>query len=229
MNTLKSTATNHPFLFVLGLTIAWFMLGMILIILASSALHRPYGDSTALTIGRLAVTACLLGLVWRLGWLEASGVSPLGGWQVWLLALAGAVYFSGASLYSFYGKFAFHFSSLVRLSSARDAVLSQFVVALSEEILFRGAVLYGLLRVWGRNRQGVFASAILALRCHAPHPGFYRWCLALLGAAAGFRNVGDLDLVGCAGPIRWEHLASGDRSLYSQCCRGHAGLYGACC
>jgi hypothetical protein len=109
MNMLESVATDHPVVFVIGLTIAWFLLVVVFTGIASSALRRPYGDATTATLGRLAVTACILLLVWRLGWLEPSGIARPGSWRVWLIALGGMIYFASASLYSFYGKVAFDF------------------------------------------------------------------------------------------------------------------------
>ena len=148
-------------MFVLGLTIVWFVLVVVFTGIASSAFRKPYGHAATGTMGRLAVTACVLLLVWRLGWLEASGVARLGSWQVWLLALGGMIYFASASLFAFYGKVAFDFSSLIRLSASRTTVLTHFAAGLSEEILFRGVVLYGLARVWGNTRPGMIGSVIL--------------------------------------------------------------------
>jgi hypothetical protein len=98
---------------------------------ASTILHKPYGDAMTASIGRLAVTACVLLLAWRLDWLKALGISRLGSWQVWLLALGGLVYAASASLYSFYGRVAFDFSSLLRLPDARTAVTTHFLAGLS--------------------------------------------------------------------------------------------------
>ena len=88
------------------------------------------GEVTTATIGRLAVTACLLLLLWGLGWLDESGVTRLGHWLVWLLALIGMLYFASVSLYSFYGKVAFDFTSLMRLPDSRTLVLTHFWYAL---------------------------------------------------------------------------------------------------
>lgn len=74
----------------------------------------------------------------------------------------GLVYFSSASLYSFYGKVAFDFSSLLRLPDARAAVITHFMAGLSEEILFRGLLFYALMRIWGNTTQGIFGSVLLA-------------------------------------------------------------------
>jgi len=153
-------ATSHPTLFALGLVVAWFVLLMVLMGIASSALRRPYGDAISSAIGRLAVTACVLLLVWRLGWLEASGIARLGSWWVWLLALGGTIYMASASLYSFYGRVAFDWSPL-RLPAARTMLATQLAAGLAEEVLFRGAVLYTLARAWGNTRLGMVGGVAL--------------------------------------------------------------------
>jgi len=161
MDTLRSFAANHLVLFLLGLTVAWFVVVMVLTGIASSALRRPYGDPTTTAIGHLATAACVLLLAWRLGWLEASGVARLGSWQVWLLALGGVICFGSASLHAFYGRIAFDLTALARLPAARSAVLTNLAAALSEEVLFRGVALYALTRVWGHTRQGMIGSVLL--------------------------------------------------------------------
>lgn len=161
MNVLKSFATNSPVLFVISLMVVWFLAALVFMGIASSVLRKPYGDAVTTTVGRLAVTVCVLWLIWRLGWLEASGITWLGRWQVWALAMVGMLYFAGASLYAFYGKVAFDISSLIREPASRTIVLTQVVVSLSEELLFRGVMLYVLLRAWGHTRQGMIGSIVL--------------------------------------------------------------------
>jgi len=130
--------------------------------IASSALRKPYGDATTVPIGHLVVAACILLLVWHLGWLKASGIARLGRWQVWLIALGGLIYFASASLYSFYGKVTFDFSSLLRLNASGTTVLTNLAVGLSEEILFRGLVLCALIKVWGHTKQGIIGSILFS-------------------------------------------------------------------
>ena len=89
MNALKSFATNSPVLFVISLMLVWFVAGLVFMGIASSVLRKPYGDAVTTTVGRLAITACVLWLIWRLGWLEVSGITRLGRWQVWGLAVVG--------------------------------------------------------------------------------------------------------------------------------------------
>ena len=162
MKIIGETAKSHPVMFASIATVAWFVSLGTFMAIASIALQKPFGHATTGMAGRLAVTACVLLLIWRLGWLQASGVAPLGRWQVWLIALAGMNYFACAGLYSFYGSVAFDFSSLIRLSASRSAVLAHLMAGLSEEILFRGLVLFALIRVWGKTTRGIIGSVVLA-------------------------------------------------------------------
>jgi hypothetical protein len=91
LGPMGSFARNHPLAFVLTSAVAWSVLLVALMGVASSALRMPNGDAT---IGRLAVTACVLLLVWRLGWLKAAGITRLGRWQVWRLALGVMLHFT---------------------------------------------------------------------------------------------------------------------------------------
>ncbi len=157
---MKAFATNHPVTLVFILIIAWFVSLVVFTSVASSALRVPYGGTISGTIGRLAVTACVLFLLWRLGWLEPSGVSRPGSRTVWLLALGGMIYFAGASLYSFYGRAGFDFSSLTRFPESFPIVTASLAAGLSEEILFRGLALYALVRVWGNSTRGIIRSVV---------------------------------------------------------------------
>lgn len=155
-------ARRRPIGFVFVLTAVWFVLLLMLMMVAATIWQKPVGDATTISISRLAVTAGVLFLAWRLDWLEASGISRAGSWRVWLLALGGLVYFAGASLYAFYGWAAFDFSSLLRLPDARTVITIHFIAGLSEEILFRGLALCALIRVWGNTTRGILASVFLA-------------------------------------------------------------------
>jgi len=155
-------ARRRPIGFVFVLTAVWFALLLVLMMLAATILQKPVGDAMTVSIGRLVVTAGVLFLAWRMDWLKASGISRPGSWRVWLLALGGLVYFAGASLYAFYGRVAFDFSSLLRLPDARTVITVHFIAGLSEEILFRGLALYALIRVWGNTTRGIFGSVLLA-------------------------------------------------------------------
>ncbi len=161
MNTIKSFSTNRPILFVLVLAIVWFVLAITFTGITAGVLQKPYDNATAAILGRTVVLLCAALLILKLGWLKASGITHAGSGWVWWLALGGLIYFACASLYAFYGNAFFDFSILARLPESRTIVLTQFVVALGEEILFRGVVLYVLVRAWGNTPQGLIGSVVL--------------------------------------------------------------------
>ena len=161
MSSISRFATRHPVWFALASIMTWSVLLVVFMGLISSALRRPYGDDVSRAIARLAITVCVVTVVWRLGWLRTSGIGRLGGWRVWLLAIGGLVYAASACLYSFYGRVAIDPSILIRLPAAWTTVLAVLIAALGEEVLFRGLVLHGLVRAWAGTRTGVVASVVL--------------------------------------------------------------------
>jgi len=161
MASPRSFETRHPVAFALSSTLGWLVLALVFTGVASLVLGAPYGGAATLTAGRLAAAACTLLLIWRLGWLGASGVTRVGRGRIWLLAVAGLVYIAGASLYWFYGGLAFDGSRLLQQPEARAAVLAQLGAGLSEELLFRGLVLCGLARAWGQTRRGIIKAVLV--------------------------------------------------------------------
>lgn len=166
---LKTFAANQPVLFAISLTVIGFVVLLLTSGIAYTKLHQPYSDGL-MTVMRLFLTAVLLLLAWRMGWLEGAGITRLGSWQAWLLAGAGLLYFTCAALYAFYGKIAFDFSSLLHLPAARTVVYKQLAAGVYEEILFRGVILYVLVSAWGHTRLGIIGSVVLTAVLFAlPH------------------------------------------------------------
>ncbi len=162
-------AENQPVLFAVCFTLIGFILLLFTSGIAYTKLRQPFGD-VAMTLMRLTITAALLFLAWRLDWLEGTGVTRLGSWQVWLLAGAGLLYFTCAALYAFYGKIAFDFPNLIHLPAARAVVYKQLAAGIYEEILFRGLILYVLVSAWGDTRRGMIGSVVLTTALFAlPH------------------------------------------------------------
>jgi membrane protease YdiL (CAAX protease family) len=156
---MKDFATNHPLLFVLITIPAWILAGFAMMVLASAGTGRGIGNSTIQSIGTLFATLLLVLVTWRLGWLKPSGFTCLGGWQVWLLSLVIMVYTCIIYYLSFFGSLEPD-PGLVRTSAGQGIFLRQVVVGFVEEALFRGLLLYALIRVWGATRRGVFASVV---------------------------------------------------------------------
>ena len=169
MNALVNLAANHPVFFCLGVAVTCFVILLLLTGLALSKLPKPYGDLAAAAM-RLTLTAVLLWLIWRLGGLEASGLTRLGRWQTWAFALAGLLTFCCAGLYAFYGKVAFDVTHLVRSPEARTVIWTQLATVIHEEVLYRGVVLFVLYSAWGHTGTGTIGSVVLTAVLFAiPH------------------------------------------------------------
>jgi membrane protease YdiL (CAAX protease family) len=161
MSTFKSFLTKHPVLSIIGLAISWLVLIMIFAGIAARLFNKGFGDRTTLFIGHLGGIIYIFILLWRLGWLKGAGITQFGTYHTWLIAIIGTVYFALASLYSFYGNLAFDLSNLFNLSSSCGILTTQTLVCTDEEMLFRGAILYILVRSWGNTQKGLFGSVIL--------------------------------------------------------------------
>ncbi len=162
MHIIRSLAGKHPTLFALVSTVTWFVLLISLTGIASGALGMPFFDEMNTTVGRLGVSLCFLFVLWKLGWLRSSGVARPGGIQVWLIALGGMLYFSAASLSSFFGRLTFDLPSPDHLPDALAALTNNLAIVLCEEIPFRGLILHALVRARGHTRRGLIGSALLS-------------------------------------------------------------------
>ncbi|MGD8625202.1 MAG: CPBP family intramembrane metalloprotease [Anaerolineae bacterium] len=157
---MKRLATEHPLLFVVAVLLGWLFASLLAALAAAALLDTGLATDLAQSLGTLAATGLLLLLAWRLGWLRPAGISQLGGWRLWLLTLALVLYVCGAYHYAFFGTPFFDVGLLIRLPEARAILGRQLVVGFVEETVFRGVLLYALVRVWGTSRRGLFAAIL---------------------------------------------------------------------
>ena len=161
MSSLNTFLSKRPVLAAISLIFIWFVLIMTFTGIAVSVLKKDFGDSTTLLTGHLAGIILVLTLLWRLGWLKVAGITRYGTYQVWLIAITGTIYFALASLYSYYGKLTFNLSNVTDLSLSKSVIKLNIAVCMDEEFLFRGAVLYILVRSWGDSLKGRIGGVIL--------------------------------------------------------------------
>lgn len=209
MKNINNFSTTHPILFVISSTILWLVVLLVLTAIISGISGRPYGDEVSSTISRLITTVIILMIIFNLGWLDAIGITKIGKWRIWLIAFGGIIYFACASLYSFFGEVSFNFSHLIQSRSAQTAVIVQFVVSLCEEIMFRGLVLYSLVRVWGNTRKGIFVSVVLtSFLFSIPH------IMQVFTAGVSFLSVLILVLEGSIVAFWWGALVLYGKSIW---------------
>jgi len=157
MNRLLDFTTYHPLLFVLLAIVGWILLGALGTVVTMFVLDAPLTDPVVQSAGSLVATACILALAWRWGWLKPAGFTRLGGLRLWLIILATAVFIIVAYQFAFFSEIALNLDQL-NGTEARQILMRQAVVGFVEETMFRGILLFALVRVWGDSRRGMLAA-----------------------------------------------------------------------
>jgi len=160
MKSVAAFAERKPLVFVLTLLVCWMIAGGISAVLAGLLSGRELVDPLSQTAGTLAATLLILLLAHRLGWASKMGIVSPGSLLSWAVTLLVSVYVLLASFYAFFGDFSFQFSSLFGDQAQR--LFGQALRAgLVEEVVFRGMILYSLLRAWGARRRGILAALLV--------------------------------------------------------------------
>ncbi len=190
MPKLERPSSHRPLLFLLLALLGWMLVAAAGVAIFAALSGRPVTDEASQSAGMLLATVCLLLLAWRLGWLRGIGITNLGPWRVWLIVLISGAYLVLAYLFAFYGRPALDLGILGSSRAARAIFSRQLVVGIAEETLFRGLLLYSLVRVWRDRRSGILAAvALTSLLFALPHLGqlavgvsFFALLLLLLDA-----------------------------------------------
>ncbi len=142
-------------------TVAWIVAAGVAAFLAAWALQMPMAELLPQSLGMLTATACLLVVMGRWGWLRAAGVTAPGSRRLWLVTAALTVYVVVAYQIAFFDGIALNLSRSWGSGGAQSILVRQAVVGVAEEFLFRGFLLYALVRVWGDSRRGLLAAVTL--------------------------------------------------------------------
>ena len=146
--------------FAVAALVCWFLAAGLGVGLWSALTGDPPVGDASQTVGRVVSTLLLLGFLHRLGWLKPSGVGSIGSRRVWLIAGVAVVYLVPAYVWGLFGM-----AGLESLPAAGDAVLRELPtgvsVGIAEEVLFRGVLLFVLVRAWGTDRTGVLGAALV--------------------------------------------------------------------
>lgn len=160
MTRFKKFATGHPLAFTLVVTVLLIILQGGFAALSALLLGLSVTGEVPQLLGRLMATAGFLALIWRLGWLRAAGIIRLGDRRVWLITLLALVYLFFTHVYAFFGDYRYDVSYVAE--TMPWAALDTFLAGVSEEIVFRGLVLYVLLRKWAGARWGRLSAVAVS-------------------------------------------------------------------
>lgn len=155
MKKFKVFAEFHPFLLVMIFVfISAFLIAVAYSwgeLFQGSELNQYIGQS----ITQLISTLCFIFIIWRFGWLRASGFTSIGRSQTWILITLPFLYMLAKDIYLITGEFSFELSNPALLFWLG---LSSLTTGLFEETLFRGVVLFSFLLLWDHSRSGMTKS-----------------------------------------------------------------------
>jgi membrane protease YdiL (CAAX protease family) len=158
MKRLQRFSMLHPLAFVILATVAWIAIAGLAAWLATRLLHTSPVGALALSLGTLTATACVLLLMRSWRWLRPAGVTVLGGWRLWLVTAGLAIYIIISYQLAFFGRVALKPAMLWAGGQPGVHLLRSAMAGSAEEILFRGFLLYALVRAWGGTRCGRLAA-----------------------------------------------------------------------
>jgi len=160
MERVKQFAARHPLISTFLALTAWLLTASIFVFLSGLVLNVNYIDLLPQALGAVVATLLCILLAGYLGWLRAAGIARLGNWQVWLVALTSTLYLVIAYQLGFFGHIRVDLSLFRYSPQAQALLLRQLQVAFVEETLFRGIILYILVRVWGATRRGLLSAVL---------------------------------------------------------------------
>jgi membrane protease YdiL (CAAX protease family) len=161
MHRIKAFADNRPLVFALLTIVVWMLLAGVLAVGSAALLGVSMTEAVPQSAGTLGATLVLLALAGRLGWLRSLGIARLGSWRVWVATLLLLAYVILVYVYGFFGDVSYDLGVFARSDAARGILARQAIVGFVEETLFRGLVLYALVRVWGGSTRGRIAAVLV--------------------------------------------------------------------
>ncbi len=159
MDAIRRFASRHPVAF--AVTMTFVLLALYIAAGVAAALSSTAGaaNQTVEALGRLAASALIVWMLWRLDWLSDAGITRLGAGFVWLLVFVFLAYQIVVHMFAFFGDPRFRvadpaWASAVALNGAAAGVL--------EELVFRGLILYALLKAWLNSTAGLTKTVLLS-------------------------------------------------------------------
>jgi len=208
MEAIKPFSNRRPLVFVLLILLSWLLVGAVLVFGSAAVLDLSIIEDVPQMIGTLGSIFILLLIAWRLGWLKSIGITRLGNWKAWLITIPLLLYLVFAYSYGFFGDLSFDLGIFSHSETARQLLLRQGIVCFVEETLFRGLILYVLVKAWGGSKRGLIRSVVVQ--------AFIFGAIHMLQAAGG-SSLGTTLLVvlnGIVSGIWWAVLVLNWKSLW---------------
>jgi membrane protease YdiL (CAAX protease family) len=161
MKKISRFADRRPLLFVLLALLAWLVLGAFIMGGIVFLLKAPISNPFVQLASTVGATGVLLWLAFRLGWIRRIGITHAGTLRTWAVTLVLVLYVILTGFYTYFGDITFRVGSLVDTPEARSLLFRMPLVGFVEETVFRGILLYALVRVWGKTKRGLVAAVLV--------------------------------------------------------------------
>lgn len=156
MKNIKAWFVRHPILFGFVLIVLFVLLSTLTWPI-SQLFPYPEGSELGISLSKLTLAGCFIGMIWALGWMKESGFTYKGERHIWQVVLVMMFIKVALNLYVFTG------SSKISLPGWQvcgGILVFTFATSLLEESMFRGLLLTAMLKAWGRSRKGILLSAV---------------------------------------------------------------------
>lgn len=169
MKSVFEFSERKPLVFVLILVMVWMSLVFVIALLVGNLLSKRIADPLIQAVGTLVATLLLLLGAYRIGWINRIGITNLGSTSSWIATLVLSVYVLLVGFYAYFGDISFQFGSLLG-QEAWPILLQGLRAGFVEEVVFRGIILYSLIRVWGKTNRGIVTALVVqAVLFAIPH------------------------------------------------------------
>ncbi|MAT41400.1 MAG: hypothetical protein CL609_03590 [Anaerolineaceae bacterium] len=159
MNKFKNFALRRPFLFGLVLIFMYVIFGYLTYPINFLFPETEIGQLFSNTAIKFTISLIFIALLWRFGWVQASGLTRFGNVKVWLVASIILVYHLLVNLRLMTGNFAIVFpDSPLAIAN----LVYYFPASLMEEVMFRGLALLVMVFAWGHSKKGLVKAALLS-------------------------------------------------------------------
>lgn len=159
MTRFKVFVINHPILFGLILVFIYSLLSTLTFPVHFLFPEDEVGQLLGDTLSKVIIFMVFILLLWRFGWLKASGFLRLGRGTDWLIFLSLLIYKLLIELYVFTGDF------LPVLPSSTYTVIQGVYYlpgSLVEESMYRGLLLLAMILAWGDTKQGIVKAVLFS-------------------------------------------------------------------
>ena len=151
--------TRHPLVFGIVVTVLLLAVYVAAAIVAAVITTDATSQQVVEALLRLGAAAACAGVIWRVGLAADVGLLHGGTWGAWLIVVLVLAFQVPVHLFAWFNSLTVSVSDWTRVGSIAFNGAGAGVL---EEMVFRGFLLFGLLRIWADSRHGTVKSVALS-------------------------------------------------------------------